>query len=360
MTPHDVSGVGLLHASSNLSAGKGRGGHLRPAGEQVKRGLAFSLVGQLHRIVVWEVHMSLLERARWGLRDMPSNASWVVSQLRGSSPTIGAVADEAASKARDQSRRFSEAVMDAVPSGEDSIQLRMKRAEDAAERARDAEERAVAAAQEAKERSDYALDVTQRGRAHVKEVNRNTQRGREQRIQQAEREAEELVRRERLAAEEDAERQRREAYEEVEAETKEAQRGAEEAKERAESLVGQAREAMLEAKRLADEAAEAAHTAAEEAQRRAKELARDAAQQARQAEARVSRAEELHVRSEATARQTATESGHVWINGDLGEYTKSDLIELASSVGIEARSKMPKNELIAAIRAASRESRTRA
>jgi len=303
--------------------------------------------------------MSLLERARRGLRDMPSNTSWVVSQLRGPSETIGAAADEAASKARDQGRRFSEAVMDAVPSGEDSIQLRMKRAEDAAERARDLEEQAVTAAQEAKERSDYALDVTQRGRAHVKEVNRNTLRVREQRIQQAEREAEELVRRERLAAEEDAERQRRGAYEEVEAETKDAQRAAEEAKERAEGLVGQAREAMQEAKRLADEAAEAARIAAEETQRHAQELARDAAQQARQAEARVDRAEELHGRWEATARQTAAESGRVWTNGDLGQYTKSELMELASSVGIEGRSKMPKNELIAAIRAASRESRTR-
>ncbi len=48
---------------------------------------------------------------------MPSNAGWAVSQLLGSSETIGSVADEAVSKARDQGRRLSEAVMDAVPSG---------------------------------------------------------------------------------------------------------------------------------------------------------------------------------------------------------------------------------------------------
>src|SRR5690242_13765551 len=132
--------------------------------------------------------MSLLDRARSGLRDLPSNAEWTVSQVLGSSRSGGPV-----SRARDQGRRFSEAVRDAVPSGQDSIQLRMKRAEDAAERAREAEERAAEAAQEAKECSDYALDVTQRGQARVKEVNRDTQRQLEQRVKQAERDAEEFV-----------------------------------------------------------------------------------------------------------------------------------------------------------------------
>jgi hypothetical protein len=61
--------------------------------------------------------MSLVERARRGIRELPSNADWAVSQLVGSRRTISAAADEAASKAREQGRRFSEAVMDAVPSG---------------------------------------------------------------------------------------------------------------------------------------------------------------------------------------------------------------------------------------------------
>lgn len=95
---------------------------------------------------------------------MPPNASWAVSHLLGSGEAARSVSDGAVSKVRDQGRRLTEAVMDAVPTGEDSIQLRMKRAEDAAERARDPEERAVQAAQEAKERSDKALQVSQRGR----------------------------------------------------------------------------------------------------------------------------------------------------------------------------------------------------
>src|SRR6187200_1157717 len=99
--------------------------------------------------------MSILERARRGLRDIPSNAEWAVSQVRGSSRAVGA-------------------------GGKDSVQLHMKRAEDAAEQAREAEEQAAQAAHEAKELSDYALEVTERGRAHIKEVNRDTQRELEQ------------------------------------------------------------------------------------------------------------------------------------------------------------------------------------
>lgn len=116
---------------------------------------------------------------------------------------------------------------------------------------------------------------------------------------------------------------------------------------------------MLEAKRLAEDAAEAAQLAAEEARRNAQEFARDAEQQARQAEVRVSRAEKVRGRSEATARATAAEAGRLKANGDLQEYTKSDLMELASTIGIEGRTRMAKTELITAIREASRASRSR-
>ena len=116
---------------------------------------------------------------------------------------------------------------------------------------------------------------------------------------------------------------------------------------------------MLEAKRLAEEAAEAAHAAAEEAQRSAQQFARDAEQHVRQAEASVNRAESIRGRSKATARQTATDAGHVNTNGDLQDYTKSDLMELASTIGIGGRTRMAKKELITAIREASRASRSR-
>ena len=72
--------------------------------------------------------MSLSEQTRTGLRRLPSNAAWLLS------------------RARDRGRKVGAAVVDAAPVGGDSVEIRMKRAQDAGERAREAEERAVDAA----------------------------------------------------------------------------------------------------------------------------------------------------------------------------------------------------------------------
>ena len=61
--------------------------------------------------------MSLSEQTRTGLREMPSNAGWLLS------------------RARDRRRKVSAAVVDAAPFGGDSVDIRMKRAREAAERA---------------------------------------------------------------------------------------------------------------------------------------------------------------------------------------------------------------------------------
>jgi colicin import membrane protein len=299
--------------------------------------------------------MSLLERMSAGLREAPSNAAWLVSRLRG--PTD--VAGTAAERLRVQSLRLSEAVTDAVPLGPDSIQVRMKRAQEAAERAREAEERAVEAAQEAKERSDRALRVSEAGRARVKEVNAETARELERRIRQAEKDAEALLRRERQAAEEEAERRRHAVLAEVEEESERAQREAEMAQQRAEELVEEAREKVAEAKRLAEEAAAAASAAAEEARRHAQQLAREVERPAREAEAQVGLAEELRERSAATARLTSDEGDGPLTNEELQSYTKSELVEVASTIGIEGRTNMTKDELVAAIRKSSRRARPR-
>jgi hypothetical protein len=292
--------------------------------------------------------MSLLERTRIGLREMPSNTAWLVSRVLGSKDAVGTVAESAAARARDQGRRLTEAVADVTAAGGDSIQIRMKRAQDAADRARDAEDRAIEAAQEAKERSDHALRVSERGRARVKEVDRETTRRLEQRVKQLQKEAEEALKRELQAADAEAEEQRREVYAEVEDESERAQSEAEAAQQRAEELVEDAREKMAQAKLLADEAAEAARAAAEDARRHAQQLARDAEQQAKEAEARVGDAEELRARSEATTKETQ-ELGRGPTNGDLQSYKKSELLELASTIGIDGRTNMTKDELIDAI-----------
>jgi colicin import membrane protein len=283
--------------------------------------------------------MSLSERARTGLREMPSNAAWLVS------------------RARDQRRRASAAVVDASPVGGDSVETRMKRARDAAERAREAEERALEAAREAKERSEHARQVSERGRARVAEVERETSRNLKQRVAEAQKAADESVERERQAAEADAEEEQQEVYAEVDEETEDAQREAEEAQQRAQELVEEATEKLAEARRLADEGAEAARAAAEEARRQAQQLADEAEQQASDAEARITAAEEIHEHSKATAKHTARELERDPTNGGLRSYNKQELLDLAASIGIEGRTNMSKVELVDAIAKASRSSR---
>jgi colicin import membrane protein len=283
--------------------------------------------------------MSVAERTLTGLREMPSNAGWLLS------------------RARDRRRKVSAAVVDAAPGGGDSLEIRMKRAREAAERAREAEERAAEAGREAKERSEYVRQVNERGRARLAEVDRETSRWIKQRIAEAQKAAEERVERERQGAEEEAQEEREEVYAEVEEETENAQAEAEEAQGRAEALVGDATSKLAEARRLAEEAAEVARAAAEEAQRQAKQLAAEAEQQASDAQAQVEAAEQLREQPKATAKDTARRLEGNGTNGDLESYNKPELMELAASIGIEGRTNMSKGELVEAIAKASRSKR---
>src|SRR5687768_18401367 len=134
---------------------------------------------------------------------MPSNAAWLVSRALNPVEALG----DAAAGARDQGRKVTAAVVDATPVG-DSVGIRARRAHDAAERAREAEERAVEAARESKALADRAREVSERGRARVQDVDRETSREVKQRVAEAQKAAEEFVKRERQAAEADAEEQR--------------------------------------------------------------------------------------------------------------------------------------------------------
>jgi hypothetical protein len=292
--------------------------------------------------------MSVFERTRTGLREMPSNAAWLVSQLTKPADAIGG----AAAGARDKGRKVTAAVVDAAPLG-DSVDIRAKRAHDAAERAREAEERAVEAARESKALAERAQAVSDRGRGRLSEVDRETNLQVKQRVTEAQKAAEEFVRRERQAAEADAEEQREEVAEEVGDEIAEAESEAEESQRRAEELVEDATQALAEARRLADEAAEAARSAAEEANRQAQQLESEAKQQATDAEERVNAAEELRERAAATAKRAAHELEREGTNG-LDAYKKPELVELAATIGIEGRTDMTKDELIDAITKAPR------
>ena len=76
-------------------------------------------------------------------------------------------------------------------------------------------QRAVEAARESKARADRVRQVSEQGRARIKEVERETGREVKQRVAEAEKAAAELVKREREAAEADAEDERMEIEEEV-------------------------------------------------------------------------------------------------------------------------------------------------
>jgi len=126
--------------------------------------------------------MSLAQRARTGLREMPTNAAWLLSRALKPAEAVGSAAESATATARDRGREVTAAVLDAAPVGGDSVDVRMKRAREAAERARDAEEQAVEAARESKERSDHARRLSERGRARMNEVDRETTRRVKQRV----------------------------------------------------------------------------------------------------------------------------------------------------------------------------------
>ena len=141
--------------------------------------------------------MSLSERMRSGLKEMPSNAAWMLSRVREPVGAAGTAADSARAGARDRRRKFSAAVVDAAPGGAGSVEIRMKRARDAADRARDAEERALEAAEESKDLSDQARRVSDKGRARIADVERESDRMVKHRVGEAQRAADEAVARER-------------------------------------------------------------------------------------------------------------------------------------------------------------------
>jgi hypothetical protein len=62
----------------------------------------------------------------------------------------------------------------------------------------------------------------------------------------------------------------------------------------------------------------------------------------------------LRERAAAAARHTARELDRETVDGGLDAYKKPELVELAASIGIENRTNMNKDELVAAITKAAR------
>ena len=104
--------------------------------------------------------MSRIRPVRWvasqassGLRDLPRNGAWLVSKALG--PPVSAT-ESAVHDTSDGLRRMTIAVADKLPGGPDSVGMKLKRAETAVARAKEAERQALAEAQTASERAEAA------------------------------------------------------------------------------------------------------------------------------------------------------------------------------------------------------------
>jgi colicin import membrane protein len=270
----------------------------------------------------------LSENTGTGLRELPSNAAWLLSRAL---PSEGA-------GTRDTARRIKASVEDAAPMG-DSVETRLKRARAAAERAQQAEEEALAATEESRRAADHARLVAENNRAAVADLKRELKRRVEETVAEARRAAQERIEQERAEAQADADDELEERQGEAEEETLGAREDAEAAQQHAQDLVDAARERLAEARELADEATRAARAAAEEAHRQAQQLAEDAEQQARAADQQVAVARRLGGRP---------------VNGDLESHSKAELLELAAAMDLEGRTTLTKAELVSAIKRASR------
>jgi colicin import membrane protein len=133
-----------------------------------------------------------------GLRDLPRNSAWLLSKaLR--SPV--SATESAAHDTTDGLRRMTIAVADKLPGTPDSVGIKLKRAETAVARAKEAERQALAEARTASERADAAKVVSEDGKRRVHEATREGKQEVQRRTQEARERFARLVDQEREEAE---------------------------------------------------------------------------------------------------------------------------------------------------------------
>jgi colicin import membrane protein len=293
----------------------------------------------------------LRRKALEGLTELPSNAAWLLGKAfpdpdqppernrRSDNSTIGAGV-----------RRVRRAVTESMPLAPDTVEGRIKSAQEAVDATRRAEQDAVEAAEQAMAAAAAADDVAEAGKQRMKEAQQARDDEVAERVAQAQARADELVAEERAVAEEDADRGLDDVRREVDAENERAQQVAEQARAHAVAQVENAASQMVEARRLSDEAARAAQEAADRAHQEAEGLARRADHLADEAE------DQLKTTSAISSdiRQTAAETVRAVRDRDelpeLDEQTCAELQELAAGLGVEHRSHMRKAELVDAIK----------
>ena len=142
----------------------------------------------------------LSEQAETGLKELPTNVSWLLSRAEDHSDA----ASDVKSRVRDRATKLKETVAEATPGAGDSVESRMKHAREQSEHAREAEQRALELAREAGASAERARQVSEQGRTRVNDAKKEGDRGVEERVADAQREAEAQVERARAEARADA------------------------------------------------------------------------------------------------------------------------------------------------------------
>ena len=234
---------------------------------------------------------------------------------------------------------------------------RLKRAREATERAQRAEHLALAEASEAKQLADEARATSEEGRRRIRQVKSETADRVKQRVAGARRRADEMVEEERAKAQAEADDTVRKVSVDVDGRVEKTRERADAAQEKAQASIADATEQMADARRLADDAAEAAQNAAAEAQRQAEELAAEARRHAGATTSQVAEAETVQRQAAGAAAEVTTQLRSPDVDGDVKSMTKGELMDLAVALGVEGRTSMNKQQLVAAVNRESKKSR---
>ena len=293
----------------------------------------------------------LAHKAKVGLTELPSNTGWLVKQaVAGGGNNARRAGDEVAGAAH----RARESAADTVPFGKDSLDVRIKRAQDALNSARKSEQSALELAETAKNRADDAKRVSDEGKRRRNQTKKETDADVTRAVKDAQKRAEQFVAQQRAKAEAEAQAALEQVEDDVATRNEEAQGNAEEAKQDADEAIEAATEQMAEARRLADEAATQARKAAQDAHRQAQELADQADAQADSADDKVSEIGDIDADLKGKAAAVVAEVEANTATDDLSSHTKPELLEMATALDVEGRTSLRKDELITAIKKAQR------
>ena len=343
----------------------------------------------------------LSHAAAAGVKDLPSNTAWLigkawqptakeipekVNHLGDRFSEVAHAAAESAGPSMAGARRTASVagklIADVVPRiGQDTVADMMRRSDDAAEHAHEAEATAVRLAQRAKDEADAAAGIAAESDHAVEQARKEAEQmvaTRVERAQQAadeqvvvlEQELREKLRRaqehnvqqlSQLRQEEEA--TARKALEKIEEQTtsrvNQAKMRAENSQEEAAEAIQRANKALGVAQQFADEAAQAAQAAAAEATREAEKLAARAKVQASEAKRRAVEADRVRDRAGKSAARVSgngqpmsaamTATLPNLTASDLDVLAKQDLLRIAQALDVEGRASMTKPDLLEAL-----------